>query len=357
MKDTPHVIIVGSGIIGASIAYHLSRAGARVTIIDAQEPGGIATRHSWAWINATWGNPEPYFRLRLRAMSEWRRLEAEVPAIAVAWVGSLFWQVPAEELETFVRQHAAWGYDLRPVSRVEIQRLEPHLATPPELAVHAPMEGVVEPLVTAQALLAAAQQLGSVVMPQNPVRALTRNGDRVTGVEAKLGRLTADEVVVAGGVGTAALLATVGVSLPLVFSPGLLVATQPHPKTLNGLLISPQMELRQMDDGRFLAVGSMDGIDPDGDIGEPATAIVDTIMSMIDSGSSLVPDFHAVASRPMSRDGFPAVGRSDGLSGLYTALTHSGITLAPAIGRFVAEELLTGERNDLLRPYAPDRFS
>ena len=66
----PHVLIVGAGIIGASIAWHLVRAGARVTVIDARETGGIATRNSWAWINASWGNPEPYFRLRVRAMDE-----------------------------------------------------------------------------------------------------------------------------------------------------------------------------------------------------------------------------------------------------------------------------------------------
>lgn len=77
----PQVLIIGAGIIGASIAWHLARAGTRVTVIDASEPGGIATRNSWAWINASWGNPDPYFRLRVRAMADWHRLEREVPDI------------------------------------------------------------------------------------------------------------------------------------------------------------------------------------------------------------------------------------------------------------------------------------
>ena len=64
------VLIVGAGVIGASIAWHLARAGAEVTVLDGGAAGGLATRTSWAWINASWGNPEPYFHLRERAMLE-----------------------------------------------------------------------------------------------------------------------------------------------------------------------------------------------------------------------------------------------------------------------------------------------
>ena len=42
------VIVIGSGIIGASIAYHLAKGGAEVTVLDAGEAGGVATRASWA---------------------------------------------------------------------------------------------------------------------------------------------------------------------------------------------------------------------------------------------------------------------------------------------------------------------
>lgn len=84
MANRGDILIVGAGIVGASIAWHLARLGARVTVIDAAEPGGVATRNSWARINASWGNPEPYFRLRVRAMEEWRRLARELPTVRVA---------------------------------------------------------------------------------------------------------------------------------------------------------------------------------------------------------------------------------------------------------------------------------
>jgi glycine/D-amino acid oxidase-like deaminating enzyme len=357
MSDHPHVIVVGSGIIGASIAWHLVQAGARVTVLDAEEPGGVATRRSWAWINASYGNPEPYFRLRLHAMQEWRRLAAEVPEIRLAWSGGLFWQLAPEALETFAAEHAAWGYELRCVGRGEIAALEPHLRTPPDLAVHVPGEGVVEPLPTAEALLAAAERLGAGVTAHRRVLSLARSGGRVTGVETDVGPLAADEVVIAGGVGSASLLATAGVALPMRAAPGLLVATKPHSPTLRGLLITPRMELRQTAEGRLLAVGNIDDAQADGDVAEPAAALLAEIRDLIDTGTALVPDLQVIAYRSTPRDGFPAIGRSTDVPGLYTAVTHSGITLAPAIGRFAAAEILTGERGALLAPYGMGRFA
>src|SRR5262245_57902966 len=87
------IIVVGAGIIGASIAWYLTRAGASVTIVEAGAAGGIATPCSFAWINASRDNPEPYFRLRRRSMAEWSRLVGEVPAIRLGWVGGLCWDM------------------------------------------------------------------------------------------------------------------------------------------------------------------------------------------------------------------------------------------------------------------------
>ena len=357
MSSQPHIVVVGSGVIGASIAWHLAEAGARVTVLDAQEPGGIATRLSWAWINASFGNPAPYFRLRQYAMQEWRRLAAAVPGTHLAWRGSLFWGRPSIELEAFALEHAAWGYALRRVSRAEIAAIEPHLVSAPELAIHAAEEGVVEPLATTQALLTAAERLGTTVIARRRVRAFLRSGRRITGVETDGGSLQADEVVVAGGVGSAALLATADVALPMQTAPGLVVATAPHPPVLNSLLITPMMELRQTAEGRLLAVADIGEARADSDAAARAAELLDAMRSMIDSGASLSPEFQTVAYRSIPQDGFPAVGRSHDRPGLYTAVTHSGITLAPAIGRFAAEELLTGHRDPLLAPYGMGRFS
>ena len=107
------VIVVGSGIIGASIAYHLAKAGAEVTVIEAGETGGLATRASWAWINASWGNPEPYFRLRVRAIEHWHKMQSEIPQLAINWCGGLIWDLPPAELDAYAAERAKLEEALR----------------------------------------------------------------------------------------------------------------------------------------------------------------------------------------------------------------------------------------------------
>ncbi len=357
MNDRQHILIVGAGIIGASIARQLARTSARVTVVEAGKPGGVATRNSWAWINASWGNPKVYFRLRVRAMDEWRKLERDLPDLHVAWAGGLIWDLPSDELEAFAVEHASWGYDIRSVDRVEAQRIEPQLASPPDFALHAAGEGSVEPLAAARALLAAAQDLGATVVADCPVRSLDLSAGRVAGVETDGGRFDADEVVVAAGVGTAVLAATAGFYLPMAASPGLLVVTRPYDRLLNGLVIAPEMHVRQTAEGRLVAGAEFGGSDPGDDAASTAAELVDTLKGMLKSGASLALDHHTLGRRPVPEDGFPAVGRVDGIAGLYVAVMHSGITLAPVIGRFVADEIMTGRRDALLEPYGPDRFS
>ncbi|RWX66022.1 FAD-binding oxidoreductase, partial [Mesorhizobium sp. M4B.F.Ca.ET.089.01.1.1] len=79
--------------------------------------------------------------------------------------------------------------------------------------------------------------------------------------------------------------------------------------------------------------------------------------AMLRGAEGLELDFHTVGYRPTPVDGFPIIGRAEGMDGLYVAVMHSGITLAPAVGLFAAREILAGERDPLLQPYWLNRFA
>jgi glycine/D-amino acid oxidase-like deaminating enzyme len=356
MSDSPHIVIVGAGIIGASIAWHLVSAGARVTVVDGGEGGGVATANSFAWINASWGNPEPYFRLRVRAMAEWRRLATEVPSLPLAWTGGLCWDLPPEQLDAYAKEHASWGYGVRRVGRAEARQIEPNLSAPPDFALHVREEGMVEPAVAARVLLSDAENRGAHLQLRTPVAGLVRRHGKIAGLKTTAGPIFADDVVLAAGAGTPRLLATVGLDLPLRAPPGLLVHSRPHKRLLKGVVIAPPLHMRQTSKGRLVSGSDFGGADPGDDPKATARALFDATRKMLRDADALAMDFFSIGYRPTPADGFPAIGRVGGRGGPYVAVMHSGITLAPAVGLFVADELFAERRDPLLMPYGPERL-
>jgi glycine/D-amino acid oxidase-like deaminating enzyme len=350
------VIVVGAGIIGSSVAWHLAKAGAEVTVLDAAEPGGIATGNSWAWINASWGNPEPYFRLRLRSMQEWRRLDREVPGLSVDWCGGLLWDLPPDKLERFAVEHGSWGYGVRRVGRTEVLKLEPNIKKPPDFALHVAEEGKVEPLEAALALMRGAEGLGARVLRGCHVKWLEEEDGRVIGVAIDDGVLHADEVVVAAGAGATALLASIGISIELDTPPGLLVSSKPMGEVLRGLVMTPELHVRQTSGGRLIAGADFSGSTHIDDVEGAAASLYGQVREMVAGSENVAMDFHTLGYRPTPADGFPMIGRTFNREGLYLAVMHSGITLAPAVGLFACNELLEGKRDDLISPYLPDRL-
>jgi glycine/D-amino acid oxidase-like deaminating enzyme len=350
------VIVVGAGIIGASIAWHLAKAGAEVTVIEAGQPGGVATRNSWAWINASWGNPEIYFRLRTRSMAEWRRIDREVPGLEVSWCGGLTWDLPPDQLEAYAAEHSAWGYGIRRVDRAGALRIEPNIKQPPDFALHVPEEGKVEPLAAALALLAGAEALGATVLRGSPVKWLEEKHGRVVGVCLNDGVLHADEVVIAAGAEAGALLGSIGLSYDIGAPAGLLVHSKPAGEILHTLLQTPEVHVRQTSEGRLVAGADFAGTDPADDPRAAAAALYQKVQDMVVGAEQVELDFHTVGFRPTPGDGFPMIGRPQDREGLYITVMHSGITLAPAVGLFATAELLDGKRDPLIAAYPPDRL-
>ncbi|WP_210528275.1 NAD(P)/FAD-dependent oxidoreductase [Rubellimicrobium arenae] len=356
MEANPHVIVVGGGIIGASVAWHLARGGARVTVVEGAERGGLATPRSWAWINASWGHPEPYIRLRMQSMAEWRTLQPEVPGLDVNWCGGLVWDLPDAELRAFVAERAAQGYDIRLVEADEVAALEPALSNPPRIAAHSPAEGAIEPLEATMAILADAERRGARVISGQPVDRILSESGQVVGVRLADGlEIRGDQVVLATGATTATLAAQVGVRVPVDDPAGLLVSTKPVPPLLNGLVVGPGLELRQLRDGRLLGSGHYAGSDPGTDPDAVAAALLDAIRAGVKGGERLELHGYTIGHRPVPSDGLSIIGPA--APGLHVAVTHSGVTLAPVIGRIVAEEILTGRRDPIADGFGLDRFA
>ena len=349
------VVIVGAGIVGASVAYHLAQRGVPVTLLDqAPSPAAGVTGDSFAWIGDAGGDwPGGAEDLRPYVRADYRRLAAEVPGVSVRWTGSLRWSDAATERGETV--HLAPGQ--RWIGRREIAELEPHLQALPEQAIYTPTDGGTDPVRTTQALVDAARTLGAQVVLNAGLAALEVIGGRVHGVRCAAGVYPTSTVVLAAGTGVRALCAPLGIMLPVAASPACLLHVAAQPGLVRTILATPVYEVRESHAGHLVMTASY--ADGAGSGGAPDWLARHTLARLRASFGGAPPlrllGQH-VGQRPMPPDG-PMVGPLTSERSVYVAVMHSALTLAPTVGRLVADELSRGEPVAEFQRCRPQRFS
>ncbi|MGE7955158.1 NAD(P)/FAD-dependent oxidoreductase [Pseudomonas sp. NPDC089530] len=345
------VVVVGAGIVGASLAYHLAGKGAQVILVEAEGVASGVTGRSFAWINTTHSGPDPVAALRGAAIQEYRRLETELPELKVRWTGALSYGTNPDELPA--SNHSP---STSQVSRAQILELEPNLKHPPQQALFAAEEGALDAVQAAHALIAGAEAHGARVLTQTRVLGFTTQGAQVTGIETAKGPIEADLVVLAAGTGISQLTETLNLPLPIAASPSIFIRYQAQPDLVRTLISNPEMEVRQGAGGQLLA--AEDYLD-DTLENQPAAIALRTARAIQDElhgVTSIVPELACVGLRPMPVDGRPIVGYLPGIAGVYVCVMHPGVTLAAIVGRLASEEIVDDEVASVLAPCRPERF-
>ncbi|MEM7522488.1 MAG: FAD-binding oxidoreductase [Pseudomonadota bacterium] len=357
------VVIVGAGIIGASLAHSLTRAGAEVVVAERAGPASGATGKSFGWINSNLTETKDYHRLRVAGIKAWRDLgEDPGDEPLVRWGGSLSWEDGDAAIDEQQAAMRRFGYDARLVDRDGFSALEPEVANPPARCLHCVDEGAVDPARAARALLDRAAKAGAERLIGCEVTGLLRDGERIVGVETTFGPLVADMVVLAAGAESAALAESAGVRLPLTEPVGLLLETAPLRSVLTHIVLTPEIHFRQEPDGRIIAgeIFSGGGESADGIDVNPrglAALILDKLRRRLPGVEGISAGAVRLGRRPTPVDGMPIVGDARGAPGLYVAVMHSGVTLGPLIGTLAAAEIVEGATTALLAPFRPGRFN
>ena len=372
------IAVIGAGIIGASIAARLAEKNAPVLLLDGGEPGQGTTNASYAWVNANRKLPRAYFDLSVAAMAEYQRLAWQhAPATWYHRDGNLVWFADpgqAADLAERVARLQAWGYaaELIPVSQA-IADLEPALAggdTRPDAQIAwFPEEAWVDALAMTERLVAAARHAGGRVLtgPDREVVSISRDGGRVTTITLRGGQtLPVRAVVNAAGAAGTAVAAMVGRKLPMQDSPGMIVrATLPDGvETLTRLDDREIIAMRPDGPERVLIALDAESISeiaglPPGPLSISHPLVGRMLALAADAAPVLAaaqPVAAVIAPRPIPADGYPSVGGVPEIPGYFEAITHSGVTLAPLIGRVLAAEILGQPPDPLFAPYRPDRF-
>ncbi len=369
-RKLPSVTVVGAGIVGAALAYTLARRGVAVTVIDKGQPGGGATSHSFAWINATAKHPVSYHNFNRRSLGMWEQFAKGLGVdVGLRWGGQMEWAATADgaaELESRAAQLQAWGYPCRILDGAQAAQLEPALSLGNvTAAIYCELDGMVEPTLAAEACIRAAAKHGATVKLETEVTSLKADSS-IARVVAGGESVESDVVVLAGGLDNTPLAAMAGITIPQQDSPGVVIRTNPigQPLLANVSVIyapplepgRPEIHLRQCLDGSaMIGEGSQESLARD-DSQVHADELLARAAEYVPAlkGASAVPV--PVGYRPMPLDGFPVLGYSPKAPNVYLALTHSGVTLAPLMAQLATMEIADGADVDLLSDYRPSRF-
>ncbi|MFH0177565.1 NAD(P)/FAD-dependent oxidoreductase [Streptomyces cacaoi] len=234
MNTHASVVVIGGGVMGTSIAYHLAAAGVRdVLLVERDELAAGSTSKAAGGVRAQFSD-ELNIQLGARSLETFGRFEEETGYdIGLHRVGYLFLLSTPEEVASFeagVRLQNALGVPSRMIDPAEARRLSPLIRTDGLLAAaFSPDDGHCTPEAVVHGYAAAARRYGARILRHTAVTGIERQGATITAVQTTLGRVTTDTVVCAAGAWSRAVGAMAGVELPVQPLRRQIAVTEPVP--------------------------------------------------------------------------------------------------------------------------------
>ena len=375
MDDT---IVIGGGIVGASAAYHLARAGVDVLLIDRDDEGRATDAGAGIVSPETSGyESDAMHAFAIDAARYYPDLVADLEAetgrdTGYARCGTLSVVVSPDERAAFETSRAMTlerrdEYDypsaesLRDVTPDEATDLFPALGDVEE-AFYYEDGARVDGGRMNEALSAAAEAEGAAILDASAEEIETGAG-AVSGVLADGDRYEADRVVVSGGAWSPAFGDDLGIEVPVAPQRGQIAHFDlPGHDTGDWPIVRAFREhyLVPWADDRIAAGATREtgaGFDP-----RTTVAGVEEVLSEALRVAPGLADAELrevrVGLRPLSDDGLPVIGAAPGVEGAYLATGHGplGLTLGPYTGAIVADLLVEGEARSDVSAFSPERF-
>jgi glycine/D-amino acid oxidase-like deaminating enzyme len=382
MIDAAECVVIGSGALGASIAFHLARAGKQVALVDKHALGSQTSPRA-AGLTSQARGTDLMTALAARAV---RKIEAFARETGEPLV---FYQPGAlkiartpehvEQLRSELERSRRVSTGLEAISPSDARAMNPFLETAGILAVNfSPTDLYLEPSQIPHGYARAAERVGAQMLPHTLVTGIVLRGDALVGVETEHGTIRCETVVDAAGAWLRAVAALAGARVPMIPTRHQLLITEP----INGVdpmqpitrIIDANVYVRPDAGGLMLGGYEADPVQYDPAALPPRFDIADleldlqVLRRLADRVREQLPIFQRIPREigvrvhrgglpTMTVDGEHTVGPVPGVRGLYVAggCCVGGLSIAPAIGEILAAWIIDGKPPIDLSALAPGR--
>jgi glycine oxidase len=362
------VAIAGGGLIGASIALELARAGLRVGVFDRGEPGREASWASAGILSPAPENPGaiPMVPLGKASLALYPEFVAMVEEISGQSVGfrlkgtleALFSGDAVRDLSTLIALHHGLGLKAEPLRPEDARELEPALSPDVEAAALRPEEASVDNRLLTDAVLHAAQSSNVEILPGQAVQGIWREGGRCAGLRLAAERVSAKWTIVAAGC-FCSQIEGMQTYAPVRPAKGQIIALRHDGLQIERVLWSEKIYLVPRSDGRIIAGATTEYVGFDRNV--TAGGLEKILAAAIELAPGLAEariEETWAGLRPDSPDHLPILGPTD-IEGLLLATGHfrSGVLLTPVTARLM-REWITWQRVTVdWERFSPMRFA
>jgi sarcosine oxidase subunit beta len=374
------VVVIGGGVIGTSVTYHLALRGVRATLL---ERAGMASGSSGACdglVLLQSKKPGIHLRLAMESRDRFDRLMEELPvSIEYRRGGGMVVIETHEEfraMERYVKEQRETGLEVALLDIAAARRMEPELSESLVGAAYSPLDGQVNPIALTHGFALGARAMGARIRTHTEVTGIRLEGGRVTGVETDQGRFSAGVVVNAAGVYAPRVGEMAGLTVPIRPRRGQLLVTGAVKPMIQGCFISARyiaakhnpelakgkgegIAIEQTESGNLLLGSTREfvGFDRRTTL-EGLYGIARRTMAVLPELSALDAIRSFAGLRPYTPDGLPILGPVEGVDGFIMAAGHEGdgIALSPITGELIAQHIVEGRTDIPLNPFRLERF-
>ncbi len=370
---TADFVVLGAGVMGASIAFHLAkRKAGRIVVIDKGHVGSGGSGRSSALVRMHYSFPAEVelALISLRMFENWKEMVGQQSEFRKTGFVRIVHPNESERLKKNVEMQRQLGAKVELIGRKELQALEPDWNVDEvELAAYEPDSGYGDGAAVAGDFLAAARDMGVTYSPRTQATSFSMASGRVQSVNTDRGTISAANVVVATGPWTRPLLREVGFDPPIECEYHQVAVLRNAPDMRGGgcaCIDSMTATYYRSDAQDKFLVGDFYGrrpVDPDNFPQRPSD---ESLEDMIERTCKRIPKLsNAEVLRgvtgvyDMTPDSRPLLGEVPGVEGMYLCAGFSGMgfKISPAIGLVMSEQMCDGKSKQVdLRPFRPSRF-